>query len=185
MCTRLFAVAVVMSLTVLAGGSAGASETAPRCDVSLSPGRNVQQALNGAPPGSVICLERGIHRLSSPLYPKTAQALVGESGSVLSGARALDGFLGGAGIWMAQAPQTSSPDRGLCAGPGSDCTLASRVFFDDVPLMPAASRDDLSPNEFFLDPAASAIYLSRDPEGHRVEIATPGWPSRPLSERLW
>lgn len=56
---RYVGLAVLVSLVGLgsAGGSEGAA--AQGCTVTLSPGNSIQEAINGAAPGAVICLAAG------------------------------------------------------------------------------------------------------------------------------
>jgi parallel beta-helix repeat protein len=124
----------------------------PSCvGVNLTSEVRLQAALEAAPEGTTFCLAAGVYRLTESLVPKRGSILWGEPGAVLNGSR------------LVYAARPS--DQGWLA-PGT----ADAVFFDDRPLRPATSLDDLGPGRFFNDTANGVVHFADDPAGRKVEI---------------
>src|SRR5205807_6896847 len=49
------------------------------------------------------------------------------------------------------------------------CNLPEGLFIDDMPLVPALTKDDLAPGRFYFDHAAGSIYFADNPAGRKVE----------------
>ncbi len=65
--------------------------SAGRWRVTLSPGDDIQQAVDSNPPGTTFMLNAGVYRIQSVL-PKKGDAFIGAVGVVLNGAKLLDTF---------------------------------------------------------------------------------------------
>jgi parallel beta-helix repeat protein len=61
--------------------------TCPVGAVDLSPGTNLQDAVDARPGGTTFCLRAGVHPITSAITPKTGDVFVGEYGAILDGTR--------------------------------------------------------------------------------------------------
>ena len=122
--------------------------------------------------GTTFCIERGVHRLTAPVVPKSDDAFVGEPGAVLSGARSIGSqFTRSGRYWVAayESAVNTALD-GECAS-GTACRYPNDVFLDDVPLRRVLDAGSVAPGRFYFDYDAHRIWLGDDPAGHRVEVA--------------
>ena len=152
----------------LAGAKGGGA--APCRGVEVRPDANLGAAVASTPEGGTLCLRSGVHRVREPVRPKDHQRLVGEPGTVLSGAEVVTGFTRLGQNFVASAflpPQPST--HGECAIPG--CAYPQDVFLGGVPLTRVLDLDDLEPGQFYQDFRSNRLYLRDDPEGLLVEQA--------------
>ena len=85
----LFPVAVAL-FTLVGPASIGVQEVASAQSslvVTIFPGDSIQNAVDGAAPGTVFLIKKGIHRRQT-VYPKSGMTFVGETGAVLDGEKA-------------------------------------------------------------------------------------------------
>jgi hypothetical protein len=138
----------------------------------VSAGSSIQAAIDGNPDGATLCLGSGVHRLLKALLPKAGQRLIGESGTVLSGALPVRSF-GRIGTgWVARGVVPSAPStNGVCMPDYSGCKYSEAVFVDSRPLWRVTSLSRLGPGRFYEDYRAGDLYLADDPTTHEVEIA--------------
>src|SRR4051794_35004222 len=77
---------------------------AQSAEISLSPGSNIQAAVNSNPEGTTFHLMAGMYRLQS-VQPKNGDVFVGDSrAAVLSGAALLTNFQKQGNRWSVSAP---------------------------------------------------------------------------------
>jgi parallel beta-helix repeat protein len=124
------------------------------------------------PSGTTFCVEKGVHRLSAPIVPKSEDAFVGEPGAVLSGARSIAALFTPSGrFWVAAGQRAENTVlTGECAT-GTACRYPNDVFLDDVPLTRVLDLSSLGWGRFYFDYGANRIWIGSDPAGHRVEVA--------------
>jgi parallel beta-helix repeat protein len=123
-------------------------------------------------PGTTFCIEKGVHRLTAGIVPKTDDAFVGEPGAVLSGARSIGSLFIREGSWWVAANQDAENTAldGECAS-GTACRYPNDVFLDDRPLQRVLDASSLGPGRFYFDYGAHRIWIGDNPAGHRVEVA--------------
>ena len=144
--------------------------TAPCRGIEVRPGADLRAAVAASPEGATLCLTPGVHRVSGPVRPKDRQRLVGEPGTVVSGAKVVTGFTRSGRDWVATAFLPRDPSiHGECATPG--CAYPQDVFLGGVPLTRVLDPDDLEPGRFYQDFQANRLYLRDDPDGRVVEQA--------------
>jgi len=122
------------------------------------------------PPGTVFCLTGGRHRIRHPITPKRGQKFIGESSTVVSGARSPT-FEPSGKYWVATGQTQESVPLGECAS-GTECRYNEDVYVGDAKLTRVTSISALGPDEFFFDYAADTIYLAEDPGEARVSVTT-------------
>jgi hypothetical protein len=140
--------------------------------IAVAPTDDVQAALDAHPEGSTFCLSAGTYRLAVPLAPKRGDALVGQRGAVLSGAKVVEGWRAAGTAWTAAgflppAPLTSD----YCLESAPLCTPPEDVFVDGRPLRPVASADAVTAGTFYADYSANTLTIGDDPHAHLVEQA--------------
>jgi len=146
----------------------------PSYDVRVSTGSLTQALLDSHPNGTRFALEPGVHRLTSPLRPKTNQQILGFPGAVVSGAKVLGGWVQDGPHWVVEGqtqrlPESTGGDYEICREDSPLCGKTEDVFFDHKPLKQVDSLSKLRSGAFYFDYANSRIYLADDPNGHHVE----------------
>lgn len=164
--------------------TATAIETGPQVvDTVINTGESLQEAVDAHPGGTEFTIGAGVHRLAS-VVPKQGDSFVGESGAVLSGAAIVDGWTKEGNHWLAAGQETPAEksvkyegracldetSAGLGSGPGA-CRYPHILFFDDQPLTPVFSHEELVSGTFFFDEANDEIWLADDPTSRKVELS--------------
>ena len=147
-----------------------ASEACPPDAIQIAPNGPMQAAVDKAPDGATFCLKAGVHRLLS-IRPKNHQTFIGEAGAVMSGARTIDTFKRAGKYWIASDIKVRRAKSGTCSKDAPNCNMPGRLFIDDKPLSPVASKDALGPGKSYLDFDNNRIYFFDNPKGRKVEMA--------------
>jgi len=158
----IVAVAVLASLTV----------PARALTVALSPGDDIQQAVDHNPPGTTFMLNAGVYRIQSVL-PKNGNAFVGADGAELNGAKLLDTFDRDGALYVArnQPIDPGTMVQGVCRKGYPRCGNPQDLYLDGKPLRAVAGRAKVKPGTFFYDYGHDAVYFADDPAGHVVELS--------------
>ena len=159
----------VSSATVTVGGvvqSAG---------VTLSPGDDIQAAVNSNPSGTTFTLTPGVYRMQT-VVPKDGDVFAGQQGATLVGASVIGASSWtqtSSGVWVASVSGISpeSSYRGECDSTHPACMYPEDLFFDSKPLTRVASLSLVAPGKWFLDYSTDKAYVGSDPSGHTVEIS--------------
>jgi parallel beta-helix repeat protein len=153
--------------------SPGKAHSSQGCrGVSVPREASLQSAINRRGAGTTFCIGSGIHRLSAPVVAKDRDTFIGKPGAVLDGSSRLTSFAHVGPFWVAKAPASSADQgEGECASRSPGCLYPNQVFFDNRPLRRATERSRLSRLDFYVDDATHELFLARDPQGHKVEIA--------------
>ena len=143
---------------------------APCHGIEVRPGADLGAAVAASPEGATLCLRSGVHRVSEPVRPKDHQRLVGEPGTVVSGAKVVTGFTRSGRDHVAAAFLPRDPStHGECATPG--CAYPQDVFLGGAPLTRVLDLDDLEAGRFYQDFRTNRLHLRDDPDGQVVEQA--------------
>ena len=62
-----------------------ATITCPAGAIDISPGTNIQAAVDRHPAGTTFCVKAGVHAVSSHITPKSRDVFIGEYGAILDG----------------------------------------------------------------------------------------------------
>ncbi|MEU4744925.1 right-handed parallel beta-helix repeat-containing protein [Actinosynnema sp. NPDC023658] len=154
------------------------SATATCSGVNVPLGADIQGAVNANPAGTTYCLAAGTYRLSAPLALKTGDTLWGAgpsptSGTVLSGARVLTGWVASGANWYVSGvlPPSYQDANGQCENLSTNlCHKFEDVFRNSTQLLRVASLDQLGPGGFYPDYAANRVYVRDDPAGVTTQI---------------
>ena len=139
-------------------------------DVAISPGDNIQAAVDANPAGTKFLVRTGVHRLQE-VRPKDGQVFMGEPGAVLSGAQVLTGWQPNGPWWSVEGQTQKAAESGSCAADVPRCSHSNDVFVDDVAFEHVGNLSDLGPGKWFFDYGADRIYLGENPAGHVVETS--------------
>ncbi|MNR81947.1 hypothetical protein D3C72_126960 [compost metagenome] len=146
----------------------------PAFDVKVAPGSLTQALLDSKPAGTRFALEPGVHRLTSALKPKANQQLLGYPGAVITGAKALTGWVQDGSRWYVtgqtqRLPEASGGGYQLCNIDDPLCAKAEDVFLDNKPLRQVDSLSKLKAGTFYFDYSSSRIYVADNPNGRQID----------------
>lgn len=150
----------------------GGTQTA---GVQLSPGDDIQSAVNSNPTGTTFTLGPGVYRMQS-VVPKNGDVFNGQTGATLDGAALIDPSSwtqSSSGVWVAAVSGiTPEPaQRGKCDSTHAACMYPEDLFFDSKPLTRVASLSLVAPGKWFLDYSTDKAYVGSDPTSQTVEIS--------------
>jgi hypothetical protein len=149
-----------------------ANPAVPAGAVELSPGDDIQAAVDARPPGTAFHLNPGLYRLQS-VRPKDGDSLIGSKGAVLNGARVLTGF-GRAGDLYVVTGLAVDPDaqvHGECRKGYPRCDRPQDLYLDRKPLRAVERLDKVKPGAWFYDYDAETVYFADNPAGRLVELS--------------
>ncbi len=139
--------------------------------VTLSPSNNIQQAVDQNPENTTFVLQAGVYRLQS-VQPKNGDSFIGQPGAVLNGAQVLTAFTRSGKLWAVTGQTEQGQQNGVCDADHPRCMYAEDLFFDNRPLLHAASLDAVTAGKWYFDYPNQTVYFADDPTGHTVEIST-------------
>jgi hypothetical protein len=138
--------------------------------IFLSPGDNIQLAVDQNPPGTVFILNGGIYRLQS-IQPQDGDIFAGQPGAILSGAQLLTDFGREGNLWVVLNQAQAGQENGICDAQHPRCVYPEDLYFDDTPLLHVPDISLVGPGTWFFDYVNQKIYFSDDPAGHKVETS--------------
>jgi hypothetical protein len=140
-------------------------------EIFLSPGDQIQAAVDRAPEDSVFHLRAGVYRRQN-IQPKSGDQFVGDIGSVLNGSEPLEFTKAKSerSLWTAQIAPTGRT-HGSCELDRPLRAYSQDLFFDNLPLKPVASVAELAKDSWFFDQTRNEIDIARDPSGHLLELS--------------
>jgi parallel beta-helix repeat protein len=144
----------------------------PDSAVVVEPADDLAQMAAEQPEGTTFFVRSGIHRIDT-VVPRAGQTFLGEAGTVLSGARLVEGFEQRGEHWVAPQTPAGIEERGECESE-RPCKLAEELFVDGQPLRRVGSRAEVSTATWFFDLQNHEVVLSSDPTGAQVEMSRVG-----------
>ncbi|GAB2957822.1 hypothetical protein GCM10027184_00840 [Saccharothrix stipae] len=160
--------------------SQAAPPAAATCSgVGVPLGADIQSAVNANPAGTTYCLAAGLYRLPAPLTLKTGDTLWGAGpsptlGTMLSGARAMTGWVASGANWYASGflPPSYEDRNGQCENLSTNlCHKFEDVFRNSTQLLRVAGLEQLGPGGFYADYAANRVYVRDNPVGATMQIS--------------
>jgi parallel beta-helix repeat protein len=137
--------------------------------MAVSTSQSLRSLVASSKPGTAFVLSPGVHRLES-VVPKDGDSFYGQTGAVLSGARALS-FAKDGTRWVATGQTQQGQAAGECRSDSPACQLPEDLFVNDVMLTRVMSLDEVAPGKWFFDYDADRIYIADDPTGKNVETS--------------
>jgi hypothetical protein len=143
----------------------------PPGSITISPGQDIQAAVNGAPEGATFFIRAGVHRLQR-VTPKNRQTFLGEPGAIMSGARVLTTVTREGNYWVAtgqtqQGAVDSDPET--CQATFPRCRYPEDLFIDNAVLEHVSTLSAVASGKWYFDYASDKIYFWDDPQGRVVE----------------
>jgi hypothetical protein len=139
--------------------------------VALSPGDNIQSAVDSNPENTQFVLWPGIYRMQS-VEPKNGDVFIGQAGAILNGSQVLSFRPApqGSGLWTANASYDAWPYGNACLAGYPLCYAPQDLFIDGRIQLREVALEGLMPGKWYFDEATNQVYLPIDPTGHLVEI---------------
>jgi hypothetical protein len=165
----VFFIPTLVVTTVIALGGMVRTSTAATT-VRLSPGDDIQAAVNANPKGSTFLLLPGVYRMQQ-ITPKDGDIFTGKDSVTLNGSQVLT-FVkdtAGTGLWKATA-KASKVQQGNCSKGSPLCAYTQDLFIDSQWQIPVATAAEVTAGSWYFDRASNTVYLPSDPSSHVVEI---------------
>ncbi|GAA1682283.1 hypothetical protein GCM10009745_28210 [Kribbella yunnanensis] len=148
--------------------------TAKACSgVEIAVGADPQQVIDGHPAGTTYCFAKGLHRIGTPIVPRDGDRFGGGPEVVLTGSRALTGWVRDGDRWVVRGVLPAAyPLKGQCEdNRANPCQRGEQLFVDGKHLTRVMSLGEVKPGSFFGDYSINAVYVGDDPSGHEVEMS--------------
>lgn len=131
------------------------------CNVEVSPGSSIPDAVNRQPAGAVVCLKSGVHRVDRTISPKDNQTLRGLPGSQLVGSVALSRWQKDGSLQRADNVLPSGySSPGECENQAAPlCRQAEALFANGALLTPVPSRDQVKAGTYFADYSRGSVFV--------------------------
>ena len=139
----------------------------------VSPGMDLQAAIDSHPAGTTFCFADGTYRIARKLVPRTGDTFLGSRNAILDGSVPVGGWTHANGEWVADLPAPVVPVSPYECRPkrSSACHWDGDLFVDGAHLLPVASRVALVAGTVYVDQHARRAYIAQDPTGRSVEEA--------------
>lgn len=146
-----------------------ASSPSPSDGTYISPGEDIQAAVDAHPDGTSFILRAGIHRMQQ-VKPRAGNTFTGEAGAVMSGARLLTSFTREGSYWVATGQTQQGMVHGHCTTAFPRCSYPEDLFMDDRALHHVGSLAEVGPGKWYFDYETDRVYFADDPTGRKVEV---------------
>ena len=139
--------------------------------IQLSPGQNIQAAVNANPVNTTFVFKPGVYREQS-IVPKDGMVFDGQGVASLAGAKKITQWTHSGATWYATGQTQQGLVRGECQDDFPRCNRPDDVSLQHKPLRHVGTLAEVGPGKFFFDYNADRIYIGDDPTGKVVEAAT-------------
>jgi len=140
--------------------------------VTLSPGANIQSAVNANPTGTAFILTPGVYRMQS-IMPKAGDSFTGQAGADLNGSQVLNKWTKSGNYWTSSgAPALNNPygpPSQYCADPATGCVYPQDLYLNNKPLVHELSLP-ISTGQWYFDYTNDVVYIADNPTGQSVEL---------------
>ena len=141
--------------------------------VSLSPGANIQAAINSNPSGTAFSLTSGVYRMQS-LKPLAGDSFLGQAGADLNGSTVLTNWVQQGVYWVSAGNPALNQPYGnsslYCQSPTSGCAYPQDLYLNNNPLVHELALPIVS-GQWYFDYANDQIYMADNPTGQIVELS--------------
>ncbi len=159
---------ILISSCLIAGPPCKAQTT-----VTLSPGANIQAAVNANPSGTSFILTPGVYRMQS-VMAKSGDTFTGQTGAVLNGSQLLTNWVHNGSYWTESgAPAVKSfygDPAQYCTDPTTGCVYPQDLYLNNKPLVHKLSLP-ITSGQWYFDYDKDVVYMADDPTGQTVELS--------------
>jgi parallel beta-helix repeat protein len=168
---RRVAAALLAGTTFISGHLLRANAQA--ANVTLSPGANIQSAVNANPDGTTFILQPGVYRMQA-VVPKTGDTFTGQTGADLNGSQVLNNWVHNGAYWTNMgAPALDTPwgpPSTTCNDPTTGCAYPQDLYLNNVPLVHKLAPP-ITSGQWYFDYTNDVIYMADNPNGQKVELS--------------
>jgi parallel beta-helix repeat protein len=161
-----FSIAILSFMAI----AAATSSVAAAKTVQLSPGENIQTAVNAAPVGTTFELLAGTYRMQS-IQPKNNDIFIGQGSVILTGSQVLSfkADTAESGLWVASATAALA-GPGVCQTAYPLCLYPQDLFLDGVLQTPVTTLSGLKAREWYFNRSTNQVFVAANPAGHTLEL---------------
>jgi hypothetical protein len=139
--------------------------------VQLSPGDNIQAAIDAHAAGTVFQLAAGTYRLQD-LAPKNGDQFIGVPGhTILDGAAVVTNWTHSGGYWEASGLPVLPVDGGVAEANHPLATHDQDLFIDNTLYQRVDALSEVRADMWYFNEATGTAYISTNPTGHTVELS--------------
>ena len=165
------AAAIAMCAALIA--TQASRNSAQAATVTLSPGANIQAAVNSNPNGTAFVLTPGVYRMQA-VVPKGGDSFTGQSGADLNGSKVLTNWVMSGSYWTsAGAPELDvpwGPPDTTCNDPTTGCAYPQDLYLNNTPLVHKISLP-ITSGQWYFDYNNDVVYMADNPAGKTVELS--------------
>ena len=165
------AAAIAMCAALIA--TQASRNSAQAATVTLSPGANIQAAVNANPGGTAFVLNAGLYRMQT-VTPKGGDSFTGKAGADLNGSKVLTNWVKSGSYWTsAGAPELNvpwGPPDTTCNDPTSGCAYPQDLYINNTPLVHQLALP-ITSGQWYFDYANDVVYMADNPAGQTVELS--------------
>src|ERR1700730_4645861 len=168
---RNVAAAIAMCAALIA--TQASRNGAQAATVTLSPGANIQAAVNANPSGTEFVLTPGVYRMQA-VVPKGGDSFTGQAGADLNGSKVLTNWVKAGNYWTSTgAPALDSPygsPSDYCNDPSTGCVYPQDLFLNSRPLVHTLALP-ITSGQWYFDYPNDVVYMADNPAGQTVELS--------------
>jgi parallel beta-helix repeat protein len=152
--------------TVLASSIAGAAT------ITLSPGANIQSAVDSNPGGTAFILGPGVYRMQA-VVPKAGDSFTGQAGADLNGSKLLTNWEQSGVYWTSTGAPALNERWGwpstTCNDLTTGCAYPQDLYLNNTPLVHKL-RLPITTGQWYFDYTNDVVYIADNPTGQKVEL---------------
>jgi parallel beta-helix repeat protein len=141
--------------------------------ITLSPGANIQSAVNAYPGGTAFILLPGVYRMQA-VVPKSGDSFTGQAGADLNGSRVVTNWVQSGAYWTStgnpELNQAWGPPSTTCNDPTTGCAYPQDLYLNNVPLVHKLHLP-ITSGQWYFDYANDVVYMADNPNGQTVELS--------------
>jgi parallel beta-helix repeat protein len=167
---RIAAVIAICAASI--AGQAFLPAMEAHASVTLSPGADIQSAIDSHPAGTDFILRPGLYRMQS-LRPQAGDSFTGQTGADLNGSQVLTNWVKRGSYWTSSGDPALNDPYGdpsqYCLDPSTGCVYPQDLYLNDAPLVHKLKLP-ISSGQWYFDYGTDVIYLAENPTGQTVEL---------------
>ena len=139
--------------------------------VILSPGDNVQAAVNASPAGSTFIFTPGVYRGVELTSLKDGNTFSGQPGAILNGSIVVTARAQVGTLWQSSGQPEINSQYGPCQVGFPGCAYPQDLYLNDAMLTHVTSPANLTTGTWDSDYVNDMVWMADDPTGQTVELS--------------